>query len=1231
MSIHSRASRWLSTLYRGVLIRCHELNQQAVAGSAQARGSRGLETLESRMLLSGSLTDDLSLSGDSQDAQAIVYEENGVTGDMQLQATAGHIWSTYLGGSKWDGAFGVAVDSQGFVYITGDTESSGWLSGGYDKTRGGNSDGFVMKFTSTGEHVWSTYIGGSGWDEAYTVAVDNDGNVYVTGYTESAGWVSGGYDTTFNGESDGFVVKLSSTGQHLWSTYLGGNDDDYGGSLTIDDAGNVYVTGTTESAGWVSGGYDVTHGGDEDAFVVKLSSSGQHIWSTYLGGIEDETGYSIALDSQGNILVTGQTESAGWVSGGYDDTLGGEEDAYVVKLNSDGQHLWSTYVGGNLDDEGFAIRVDQDNNVFLAGVTESSGWVSGGFDTSYNGGEADIFVLKLTSSGEHLWSTYLGGSMYEDAQAMALDSDGNIFIVGYTQSTGWTQGGYDTTFNGDADAFVAMLDTQGEHVWSTYMGGTNFDYATAVAIDPSNNLYVVGVTSSRSWLTGGRDTSLGGTSDGFLVVLPANGMSFEGARVELRGNDVEIVDGDNSPALNDHTDFGSVTVGTDPVTRTFVIHNTGDVSLSLSDLKVPKGFTIVDDLPAFIAAGASASFSVRLDTTTAGTKTGEIRFTTNDAEQKLFNFTITGAVTKSSIEGNTITTTLPVTFIDADGTKVTVSLKGGGSASMTFLGDNISFVEGKSSVTVNGSNLQLDELVFNNTTAKSTVSITTNKAGDGRTTLGSIESDTSLKSLKGKSVDLTDEGIFFASNSIITTLQIGHLLNGADIVMTGDTATKGVTLTIGRIGANSNISVASSPIKTLQAVEWVSGQLTTSRVNTLKITGDKKNAVAGDMGATLNLSNNDPKVRSINTATIAGRVTGGSWNAQSNINSIKSAGFDESWSLLTTGEVKTINAGKGEIAGQITAQNFGTIRTTGGALTAQIIANGASSKGVSISTLQAGRADFATIVAPGSIGTLKVIDWQSGSIEAASIKTLTTTGDKKNSVAGDFNAALVLNDSDVSRTLGTTRIAGSIVDQTWNINGQIYSLRVAGHVSGQMTARSAGTITVLGDLSDFTLIVTEPVNPNSSKQQSLKTLSVSGQANNFLLQSNGHVGSVTVGKLSNSRILVGVDGTPDVLPAFSDDLTAQAKLGKLTVKGIKNEPGASFASSLVLAHRIDQVSLKLIDGENEGDLMGIAATSIGKYSRSNLTGGTTSMKNLTGVGDYDTDADYRLRVVGPSA
>ena len=477
------------------------------------------------------------------DKQTYTFEIDGaVDAGVPLVIDPELAWSTYLGGSGYDVSWGVDVDASGNVVVAGQTYSNGWVSGGFDTSfKGSYNDAFVAKLSHSGEHIWSTYLGGSGWDEAYSVAVDASGDVVATGTTDSSGWVSGGFDTSYNGGTDAFLVRLSSSGAHLWSTYLGGSGTQWGMGVDLDASGYAVVVGYSTSGNWVSGGFDVTYnGGTYDAFVARLSPSGVHTWSTYLGGSDSDYALGVAADASGNVLVTGGTCSSGWVSGSFDTIFnGGASDAFVVKLAPSGAHIWSAYLGGSSDDQGQGVAVDASGNVVVTGDTRSGGWVYGGFDTILSG-NGDAFVAKLSPTGAHIWSTYLGGTINGSGRGVAVDAFGNVVVTGSASSNPLISSAFDKSFSGDFyDAFVAEISPTGSLLWSTYLGGNDRDWGYGVAVDPWGNVVVTGLTDSSGWVSGGFDTSHNGDTDAFVAKVaeyrvltvdstPTNGIQVTG-------------------------------------------------------------------------------------------------------------------------------------------------------------------------------------------------------------------------------------------------------------------------------------------------------------------------------------------------------------------------------------------------------------------------------------------------------------------------------------------------------------------------------------------------------------------------------------------------------------------------------------------------------------------------------------------------------------------------------
>jgi len=326
---------------------------------------------------------------------------------VKLNATGTVLWSSYLGGAGNDAAYAIATDGNGSAWVTGDTASSGWASGGFDTTFGGNYDAFVAKFSSDGAVPWSTYLGAIGNDNARGVAIDSHNNGYVVGEAGGPGWTSGGFDTTYNGSGDGFIAKITSTGTLSWSSYIGGSDIDGAAGVSVDSSGNAWVVGNTRSSGWTAGASDTTQNGGQDGFITTINSAGTVRWSGYLGGSSADAAYAVAIDSAGTAWVVGGTFSTDWASGGFDVTHNGGYDAYVARVSATGVTRWTSYLGGTTDDNAFAVAISSTSTTWVVGETAAPGanWTSGGFDTTLNGTHdafiatiADYPILTVSSS-----------------------------------------------------------------------------------------------------------------------------------------------------------------------------------------------------------------------------------------------------------------------------------------------------------------------------------------------------------------------------------------------------------------------------------------------------------------------------------------------------------------------------------------------------------------------------------------------------------------------------------------------------------------------------------------------------------------------------------------------------------------------------------------------------------------------------------------------------------------
>jgi len=406
---------------------------------------------------------------------------------------------------------------------------------------------------------YSTYLGGSDMDYANGIAVDASGNAYVTGYTASIdfpvvnaaqGSPGGGTcseDSTATSCFDAFVSKLNSTGTALvYSTYLGGSDEDQGAAIAVDSSNHAYVTGYTYSTNFpLHNALQLDYAGGEDAFVTELSADGASlIYSTYWGGSQDDVGTGIAVDSNSNAYLSGYTDSTNYpvTSGALQTTYGnGAHNGFVVKFKSGGTQVgYSTYLGGSGDDYIYATAVDSAGDAYVTGATNSTNFPTlNAFQSKFAGGQCggntftcyDAFVAKLNPAGSALlFSTYLGGSGSDYGYAIALDRSANAYITGYTTSKNFptTSGAFGQIYGGGYDVFVTKLNSSGSTLgYSTYLGGSGTQVAYGIAVDSNGSAYMTGYNYGGNFPTANAvQTHNAGIYDAFVSVLNPAGSAL---------------------------------------------------------------------------------------------------------------------------------------------------------------------------------------------------------------------------------------------------------------------------------------------------------------------------------------------------------------------------------------------------------------------------------------------------------------------------------------------------------------------------------------------------------------------------------------------------------------------------------------------------------------------------------------------------------------------------------
>ena len=451
------------------------------------------------------------------------------------------VYSSFLGGSQKNSLSRIAIDSAGNAYVAGFTASGDFPAsptplattfGGGTAQRGV----FVAKIDPTGSTLlYSTYLSGSGSEQATGLALDRSGNAYVTGNTSSADFpVRNAFQSTCatnltTGKcSNTFLTKISSTGDALlYSTYLGGTGSDSATSLAVDSQGNAHVVGITSSPDFpaTAGAMQTKCGGAcvQNAFLAKFNATGESLsYATYLGGSGSDSASDVALDSAGSAYVTGQTTSVDFpLANAFQKTCAVDPSsqaagclatAFVAKIKADGSALaYSTYLGGSLGSHGTGIAVDSLSSAYVTGSTQSADFPvlkafqgACGIDATSGKCSVDVFLSKFNPTGNALvYSTYLGGSGRDEASGIALDAAGNAHIVGRTESADFpTAKPLQSHLNGISDAFVATFNTSGSALlFSTYHGGSSAEAGNGIALDAKGNIYIAGETSSPDFPT----------------------------------------------------------------------------------------------------------------------------------------------------------------------------------------------------------------------------------------------------------------------------------------------------------------------------------------------------------------------------------------------------------------------------------------------------------------------------------------------------------------------------------------------------------------------------------------------------------------------------------------------------------------------------------------------------------------------------------------------------------
>jgi hypothetical protein len=569
-------------------------------------------------------------------------------------------YSTYLGGTKSNTGYNIALDSAGNAYVTGSTFSTDFpTKKPYQKANAGKSDAFVAKINSTGTAlVYSTYLGGSGVDFAFGIAVDASGDAYVAGTTGSANFpvTAGAFQTKcgggcLQGTPDGFISKLNPAGSALlYSTFLGGSGDDRLFALAVDSAGDAFVTGKTKSSDFptTSGAFQTVQQGIINVFVSELNPAGSAlVYSTYLGGSSTDQANALAVTSNGNAYVSGSTNSTNFptTSGAFQTTLRGAVNAFVTGVNPTGSGLvYSTYLGGSATDVAWGLKVDSSGNAYVAGQTISADFpaTSGAFQTTCPAACAknSAFVTKVNPTGSALvFSTFLGGTGEQEAFALALDPSGQAYVTGRSNASDYptTPGAFLTSNAGSFDAIVTVLDPGGSALlYSTYLGGSKSDNGLGITATAGHRIYLTGRTYSPDFpITPG-------------ALEPACNTCGP------KGNDAafvaKLVPGDQVWPLA--LDFGDEALGGTTSPKTATLTNSSGKPLNISTIALgganSEDFSQSNNCGSVLAVKAFCTITVTFTPSAAGRRSAAVTIT-DDAANNPQSVALSGTGTAASL------------------------------------------------------------------------------------------------------------------------------------------------------------------------------------------------------------------------------------------------------------------------------------------------------------------------------------------------------------------------------------------------------------------------------------------------------------------------------------------------------------------------------------------------------------------------------------------------------
>ncbi len=413
-------------------------------------------------------------------------------------------WGTYFGGESNDFAYNICGDTEDNIYISGQTVSKTALasSGAFQEQVAGDYDAFISKFDSSGNLIWSTYMGGKLYDIGFGITSDLNNDIYITGETASKNGIStsGTHMQIIGGSNDAFIAKFDKDGHRKWGTYFGGVSEDQSYAIKTNSKGEIYIVGSTYSyykIGTSDGHQEFPSYIGMNGFLAKFNNTGNIIWSTFYSGDNNVEMYNLDVNDEGDIFVAGHTNSTKNIATPqtykpYHNTNFYYE-TFIVKFNNSGIRLWGTYFSGNRNTIIPQIYVDKYSNIYIACVSDSF---------KNNNNESYIVAGKFNTNGNLAWRTDFSGNKNDVCKGIYLnENERSLYITGYTSSnTGIsTSNAYQTNYGGGQyDAFISKFNDNGAFTEGTYFGGENIDWSYGIRLGKRRSVYIIGNTTSTN-------------------------------------------------------------------------------------------------------------------------------------------------------------------------------------------------------------------------------------------------------------------------------------------------------------------------------------------------------------------------------------------------------------------------------------------------------------------------------------------------------------------------------------------------------------------------------------------------------------------------------------------------------------------------------------------------------------------------------------------------------------